>query len=157
MPASYIIRRSMSSPLAPPIAESVLEWLRSTIEGLHVPRRQPRTASETFGRRLARLRTARGLTQEQLARLVDLSPRMVAYYEAQTDRPPAHLLPQLARVLQLSVDQILGVQRLPSEPPALDVRLVRRLQKLQKLPPGARKAVLKVLDTFLTRYEPDAG
>jgi transcriptional regulator with XRE-family HTH domain len=41
-----------------------------------------------FGTRLAELRQARGLSQEELAAAVDVSRRVIAYYEAQSAQPP---------------------------------------------------------------------
>ena len=69
-----------------------------------------------------------------------LSYRMVAYYESQTDRPPAHVLPELARALSVSVDELLGIRRGPVVPAVTNLRLWRRLQQIERLPPAARKA-----------------
>lgn len=143
----------MSSPFFPTAAESALHWLRVVIE--EMPRPKPHTRRETFGRRLARLRQARGLTQRQLAPMVGISQRMLAYYETQTERPPAHLLPDLSRALGLTADELLGVRPLPQEPPVVNVRLWKRLQRLQDLPSHARKTILKVLDAYLARYVGD--
>ena len=64
---------------------------------------------EGFGSRLASLRKAAGFTQVELAAEVGMTQRMVAYYEAPGAQPPAHLLPQLAQVLGVSVDVLLGL------------------------------------------------
>ena len=146
----------MSSFSSPSVAESALQWLRSTIEDLDaMPQRKTRKTTETCGQRLARLRKARGLTQTELGAQVGLSYRMVAYYESQTDRPPAHVLPELARALGVSVDELLGIRRGPAVPVVTNLRLWRRLQQIERLPPAARKAVLKVLDGYLARFEPE--
>ncbi|MGH9366294.1 MAG: helix-turn-helix domain-containing protein [Thermoanaerobaculia bacterium] len=54
---------------------------------------------ESFGERLARLRKARGYTQTELGEILDLSQRMMTYYEREDGRPPAHLLGQMAEAL----------------------------------------------------------
>jgi DNA-binding XRE family transcriptional regulator len=47
--------------------------------------------TETFGRRLVRLRKARGFTQTELGSLVGTTQRMIAYYERENARrPPVH-------------------------------------------------------------------
>lgn len=112
---------------------------------VHAPR-------EDFGPRLARLRKARGLSQEALGKQIGVSKRMVVYYETETNRPPAHLLPALAKALAVSIDDLMGAGRLPSEPVEVDVRVWRRFQRLQALPPDPKKTVLKLLDSLLDRY-----
>jgi hypothetical protein len=77
---------------------------------------------------------------------------MVAYYETETDRPPAHLLSAIAKALAVSFDDLMGAGHLPSEPVEVDVRVWRRFQRLQALAPGERKTVLKLLDSLLDRY-----
>jgi hypothetical protein len=84
--------------------------------------------------------------------------RMVAYYETETDRPPAHLLPAIVNALAVSFDDLMGAGHLPSEPVEVDVRVWRRFQRLQSLPPGEKKTVLNLLDSLLDRYgAPDDG
>ncbi|HXI54417.1 MAG TPA: helix-turn-helix transcriptional regulator, partial [Polyangia bacterium] len=65
-----------------------------------------RGVKNVFGKRLAQLRKARGLTQTELGDKVGISFRMVAYYEGQTNYLPTHILPQLARALGVSVDEL---------------------------------------------------
>jgi transcriptional regulator with XRE-family HTH domain len=69
-----------------------------------------RETAESFGERLARLRQAAGYSQRELARELEISQRMVAYYEGETEYPPAHLLPMLAQALGVSTDQLLGLE-----------------------------------------------
>jgi transcriptional regulator with XRE-family HTH domain len=64
--------------------------------------------AEQFSTRLAQRRRAAGYTQEQLATELGISRRRVAYYEAESDHPPASLLTDLARVLNTSTDELLG-------------------------------------------------
>jgi transcriptional regulator with XRE-family HTH domain len=106
-------------------------------------------SNETFGQRLARLRKARGFTQAALGKKIGLSYRMISYYEGETDRPPAHVLPQLAQALGVRVDELLGVAQLPEEPPIADIRLWRRMQRITALPPAKRRAVFQVIDALL--------
>ena len=54
-----------------------------------------------------------GLTHDELGCRVGLSNRMVAYYEREDAEPPGALLPDLARALKVSTDELLGVKALP--------------------------------------------
>lgn len=117
-----------------------------------MPQTKRRSPPEPFGKRLARLRKARGLSQLALGQALGISQRMVAYYETETDRPPAHLLPAVAKALAVSIDHLMAAGHLPSEPVEVDVRVWRRFQRLQSLAPDHRKTVLKIIDSLLDQY-----
>lgn len=102
-----------------------------------------------FGSRLASLRKAAGFTQVELAAEVGITQRMVAYYEAPGAQPPAHLLPQLAQVLGVSVDVLLGLAE-PRRPKKIATnRLERRLLEIEKLDPKAKRQITQLLDSFI--------
>jgi transcriptional regulator with XRE-family HTH domain len=110
-----------------------------------------RGVEERFGERLARLRQAAGYSQRELAAELGISQRMVAYYEGETDYPPAHLLPVLAKTLAVSTDQLLGVAPAKANGRGQDTRLWRRFRQIEKLPPAERKPIIQVLDAFLAK------
>ena len=106
---------------------------------------------EGFGERLARLRKARGLTQQALGESVGLSQRMVAYYESQGGQPPGPILPELARALGVTTDELLGLEEIAEEelPSPREARLMKRLSRVAELPPADQKAVLRFVDALL--------
>ena len=105
---------------------------------------------EGFGPRLAALRKARGLTQEELGDLVGLSNRMVAYYERDDADPPGPLIVDLARALRVSTDEMLGAKPLKEKASPKRARLLKKLQRVEDLPPADQRAVLKFVDALLT-------
>ena len=77
------------------------------------------TSSETLGRRIARLRLARTATQERLAKELNVSPQAVSKWENDINYPDISLLPDLARFLGVSVDELLsGASASAQESPA---------------------------------------
>ena len=77
------------------------------------------TSSETLGRRIARLRLAKTATQERLAKELNVSPQAVSKWENDINYPDISLLPDLARFLGVSVDELLsGVSASAQESPA---------------------------------------
>ena len=60
---------------------------------------------------LLRLRKARGLTQEQLAGQLGVSPQSVSKWENCQSYPDIELLPHLAEVFSVSIDALLGYRR----------------------------------------------
>lgn len=113
-----------------------------------------KTKEETmsFGARLADLRKAAGFTQAELADEIGVSRRMLAYYEVQSEHPPTHLLPAIARALQLSTDELLGItpaRRATKTAKPANSRLQRRLAQIEKLEPTEKRQILQVLDTLI--------
>jgi len=112
---------------------------------------------EPFGERLARLRKAAGYSHRELAAELGISQRMVAYYEGETEYPPAHLLPALAQALGVSADQLLGLAEAPRNGRVRDTRLWRRFRQVEQLPPAERKPIVQLVDAFLRGKKATAG
>lgn len=81
----------------------------------------------TIGKRIAMLRRQKGLKQEDLANELDVSPQAVSKWENDQTCPDISLLPKLAQLLGVSVDELLSGKKedLP--------------QTVQILPPEERK------------------
>lgn len=62
-----------------------------------------------FGNRLKELRQQRGLTQADLAHLLDLGPTAISNYEANRNEPAFDKLVQLANYFEVSCDYLLGM------------------------------------------------
>lgn len=80
---------------------------------------------------------------------MDITQRMVAYYEAPDAQAPAHLLPQMAQVLGVSVDVLLGLsaQRRPKRMVAN--RLERQLVEIDRFDPKTKRQITQLLDSFI--------
>lgn len=62
----------------------------------------------TLGKRIAALRRDKGLKQEELARQLGVTPQAVSKWENDQTCPDITLLPHLARILGVSVDELLS-------------------------------------------------
>lgn len=75
----------------------------------------------SIGKRIAQLRRARGMKQEDLANALGVSPQAVSKWENDQTCPDISALPQLAKLLGVTTDELLGckqetaVQVLPPE------------------------------------------
>ncbi len=106
---------------------------------------------ETFGERLTRFRNKAGYSQRDLARETGISQRMIAYYEKQTQYPPTHLLPILAKALGTSADELLGIEKEKSNGKKKDARLWRRFNQVEKMEGKEKRQILQILDTFIEK------
>jgi transcriptional regulator with XRE-family HTH domain len=99
-----------------------------------------------FGKRLAQLRKERGLTQKELADKVNVSRRIIVYYEVESNYPPNHLIVPLAKALNVTTEELLGIKESKE---TVDVRfstLWRKLKVLETFSEKDRKAVLHYID-----------
>ena len=103
-----------------------------------------------FGKRMAQLRKTKGFTQTELGSKVGVSKRVIAYYEGETDYPPAHLLIPIAKALKISLDELLGLKK-SEVSDSNHAALWRRLKKAEQLSPKDRKALLDFIDALLVR------
>ena len=106
---------------------------------------------KTFGKRLSSIRKERGITQRQLAELVGVSERVIAYYEVETKYPPAHLIAPLSKALKISSDEFLGIKDLKQQLNPENAALWRRLKKVESLPKRDQKALFQILDALLKK------
>ena len=62
----------------------------------------------TIGKRIAALRREKGLKQDDLAQMLEVSPQAVSKWENDQTCPDISLLPKLAKSLGISVDELLS-------------------------------------------------
>jgi transcriptional regulator with XRE-family HTH domain len=104
---------------------------------------------EGFGQRLKEIRQSRALSQQALGELVGVSQRVVAYYESDAAQPPGALLADLARTLDVTADELLGIEPLKEKASPKRARLRKRLQRVEQLPAADQRAVLKFVDALV--------
>jgi len=104
-----------------------------------------------LGQRLARLRKERGFTQVELADKIGIVQPILSDYERGKLRPHPQMLVQLARALQISVDELLGLEAPRKNGAPLNRRFLRRLQAVDKLPKRDQEALLRTIDAFLAK------
>jgi len=116
--------------------------------------KEPKTV---FGARLIAARRAKGLTQVQLAEAAGTTQRAISFYEATGGNPSAEAVVRLAKALDTTADDLLGLSEAndPAAAPATpdERRLWRRFRQLLNLPEKDRRAVLRMLDS-LTKHQP---
>lgn len=68
----------------------------------------------TFGKRLKKLRTDRGITQLQLSEILGTAKSNISKYESDTIEPNFTMLAQLSDLFNVSADYLLGISDTPS-------------------------------------------
>lgn len=120
--------------------------------------KHPAPQTRGFGPRLAQLRKTAGYTQQQIADEIGATRRQIAYYEAESEHPPSGLLINLARALNVSVDELLGLQSgRKAAKPAVSTRLERRLKLIERMPAKPKQQLLGLIDTFIAAEQNRSG
>lgn len=110
---------------------------------------------ETLGARIARLRRDKGLTQVELAERLQVSQPVVSDYENDVIRLPADVVVQIARILDASTDELLGIKA-AARPASTTTqiknrRLYRRMQQIEQLPRRDQDALLRTIEAFISK------
>ena len=113
-----------------------------------------------FGSRLTGFRQARGLTQAQLAKTVNVSTRVLSYYENHAECASGELAVNLARALGVTLEELLGAgpvnqAAMPVGPNSEDMRLWWKFQKIRKLPQKDQRAVLRLVNSLVGIQDDD--
>ena len=109
------------------------------------------TATINFGKKLSDIRRAKGLTQKVLGEKIGVSQRVIAYYEGETDFPPAHLLIPIAKALKVSTDELLGVKNIKEQNNPEHAALWRKLRKISDLPKKDQKILIDTLEVLIAK------
>ena len=111
-------------------------------------------APETIGARIARLRKDKGLTQAELAQALGVSQPVVSDYENDVIGLDSARIAQLAQVLGVSADELLGLTRPARTTTTAAIknrRIYRQLQSIDKLPKRDQEALARTIDAFLSK------
>lgn len=105
-----------------------------------------------LGERVCKKRKEQGLTQVQLAQMLDISQQMMAAHELGTRRMPVALLVKLSKILDLTVEELLGRQEKPKKrgPASL---LSQRMEQIRSLPRTRQKFVIEMIDTVISQQQ----
>lgn len=68
----------------------------------------------TLGKRIATLRKEKGIKQEELAQMLDVSAQAVSKWENDLTCPDINALPKLVQILGVSVDELLSGKQEPA-------------------------------------------
>jgi transcriptional regulator with XRE-family HTH domain len=108
----------------------------------------PEKRLAAIGKSLQSIRKRRGLTQKELGEKIGLTREAVASYEAGRSHLMDTTLMDMAAVLRVSVNQILGLERQAAEAPVTR-RWAKRMAVIESLPESVKKHILRTLDDVI--------
>jgi transcriptional regulator with XRE-family HTH domain len=105
-----------------------------------------------LGLRLTELRQAAGLTQAQLAERIGVHSSNIGFWELSGTPPRGEVLPKLAHVLGVSVDELLGVTPPKPKKQAAKGRLQLVFEAASKLPRRQQEKVAEFVEAFVAQH-----
>ena len=104
----------------------------------------------TFGKKLREARDAKGISQSELARLLNTNHSIIGKYERDEVKPTVDVVRRLADNLDTTVGFLLG----ESEDMNLlkDPSMLKRLNEINELPSKEKEALLLNVDAFLRDF-----
>ncbi|CAN5274606.1 hypothetical protein BH10PSE19_BH10PSE19_09700 [soil metagenome] len=110
----------------------------------------PTTQQCAIGERLAQLRKERGITQKDMAKQLDVTQSMVSDYENGVFRIHGDLIIRLAKVLNISADELLGLDKTEGAQYTIqNKRIFKKLRDIDQLPKRDQEALLRTINAFL--------
>ncbi len=106
--------------------------------------------NKNYGDIISRLRVEQGLTQKELAEKMGIPSTLITDYERGRLRLHADIISKLATALQVSADELLGISpQQKNNNSANRLRIMKRVKKIETLPPFKQKTVLQIVDGYI--------
>jgi len=109
----------------------------------------PENRLTAIGKNLQSMRKRRGLTQKELAEKIGMTRESIAAYEAGRSHLMDTTLLDMASVLRVSVNEILGFERRTTESTITSRRWAKRMALIESLPESVKKHILRTLDDVI--------
>ena len=124
-------------------------FMPSEIEPMAISTNE-RAFFERLGTRIAELRKAQGITQVQFAKSLQLSQQTINAYEVGRRRMPVSLLPAIAKLLGVSLEELISEEPKPAKRGPTP-KLQRHLERIQALPKTKQRFILEMIEAVLAQ------
>ena len=126
---------------------------------MHDMGRPAKTPQPAYGRHLAELRKAAGLSQQQLANRMEVRQSTVASWERSANPPKGEFIVPLAKLLKVSLDVLLqaegGTSPARHRGPASNLETL--VEQVSTLPRRRQQRIAGVLESLLAQEAAEAG
>jgi transcriptional regulator with XRE-family HTH domain len=125
----------------------------ATLYAVAMPSTSPQALS-----RLKTLREKAGISQRELARLLGVHHSNVSFWERSGVPPRSEVLPKIAQVLGVSVDEVLGQSsKSRASVPVARGKLGQIFNEVAKLPRRKQQHIIAMLDDMVTAHKARAS
>jgi transcriptional regulator with XRE-family HTH domain len=104
--------------------------------------------STTFGKRLGEVRKIKKMSQDELAKKLDVHGAVIGRYERDEVKPSIEMAAAIAEALEVSLDYLVGNSDL-----LLEKNVLNKIMDIQKLGSEDKAHVFAMLDAFLQSHK----
>ena len=122
--------------------------LPASVQSTFVMKDSDASFFQQLGQRVLQLRKQRGLTQTDLATILNVTQQSVASYEGGHRRIPVSFLPTLAAAFSISIEELLAADHPPSKRGPTP-KLHQKIDQISRLPRATQQYVLQFLDQVI--------
>lgn len=120
--------------------------------------KQPTPNETGFAQRLLAIRKRKGITQLELADMINSTQRNISHYETGKGYPAVHIIPDIAKALGVTTDELFGINGngRKKKAAARDVdkdspetnRIWKKFKKVAELPDRDQRAVIRLINSL---------
>jgi len=105
-----------------------------------------------FSEKLLKLRTIRGLTQQQMARMIGVGIAQMRRYEKGSSSPTLEVIKNMAKTLGISADELLFDEgESVASARIMDAKLLAQFEMVSRLNAHDRDAIMTVIDGMIIK------
>jgi len=104
-----------------------------------------------FAKNLIAIRKAKGLSQRDLAKLSNISNRVIAYYETKLSIPSYEILVKIAKALNTSICSLIDPEYSDKNILGLNTRTIKKVKLLDQLLPENQRKVTDYIKALLAQ------
>ena len=105
-----------------------------------------------LGKSIAAFRKELGMTQTQLAEVLNISQQHMASFEAGRRKLSSSDVPVLAQLFGISTDELLGVADKPAKPGPTS-KIQRQVEQINSLPKSKQKFISEMLEALIKQQQ----
>jgi len=120
--------------------------------------KQPTPNETGFAQRLVAIRKHQGITQLELADMVNSTQRNISHYETGKGYPAVHVIPDIATALGVTTDELFGIKgngrknkaasrTAQKDSPEMD-KIWKKFKKVVDLPDRDQRAVIRLINSL---------
>jgi transcriptional regulator with XRE-family HTH domain len=115
-------------------------------------KKSPLLSRKEIGVRIRSLRLERGLSQVELAKAMGSHQTAISQIEVGYRGVSLNQVLRICQTLKAPPEQILGETPPKAQAPLRQSRLLKRLEKIETLPPAKHRALLQIVDAFIEKH-----
>lgn len=118
-----------------------------------VHKKSPLLSGKAIGARIRAVRLERGLSQVELAKAIGSHQTALSQVEVGKRGASLNQILRLCQALKVPPEKILGESEHQAASPQLrQSRVMRRLERIESLPPAKHRALLQMVDAFIEKH-----